>query len=351
MLKAEYKKYELKFIRPGTTSRGTLMRKTSWFIFLYDTQEPDIKGIGECNLVPGLSFDDGPYFEKALQRICSNIQSFNFSEQEVVRSYPSIRFGLETAFLDFKQKARKVLFPSAYTKGEKSIDINGLVWMGEMEDMKEQIDEKISQGYRCIKLKVGALDFSKEVELISGIREKYTEEEMMIRLDANGAFDEDEVMKKLDKLAEFGIHSIEQPVARGDHRLMAYVCRNSPIPIALDEELIGICGKQKRLKLLNKLKPQYLVLKPGVHGGFSSCDLWIEIADEMGMDWWATSALESNIGLNAIAQWTATKEHTAFHGLGTGMLYSNNFESPLSINNGKIAFDPDAKWNLENLLK
>lgn len=263
-------------------------------------------------------------------------------------TFPFIRFGLETALMDLKNGGNRIIYPSDFTTGTRSIPLNGLIWMGDREYMEKQIKEKIQDGYTCLKLKIGALNFETETELLKNLRGAYPEIE--IRVDANGAFEPDEAMKKLDVLSKFNIHSIEQPVKPGQIRSLAEICRRSPVPVALDEELIGIEDIRQRRELIEHIKPAYIVLKPGLMGGFASCEVWIALARENGIGWWVTSALESNIGLNAIAQWVATLNNEMVHGLGTGKLYENNFPSPLNIKNAGLSYLPETKWDLSRIL-
>jgi o-succinylbenzoate synthase len=350
MLKAVIKKHRLKFIRPGTTSRGVLQYKDSWFIVLFEDHEPEKKGIGECHIIPRLSYDDRPDFEEKLNQVAANIEKYKDISLNFYHDFPSIRFGIETALIDLNKNADRILFPSLFTDGQDKIQINGLVWMGSFEDMYKQIKDKLKEGFTCIKLKIGAINFDQELHLIREIRKEFTKEEVVIRTDANGAFSPAEAMEKLILLAELDVHSIEQPIKSGQRQDMADLCSKSPVPIALDEELIGISKSEDKRKLLQEIKPPFLILKPGIMGGLASCKEWVELAKENGTDWWVTSALESNIGLNVVAQWTYSLQHKVFHGLGTGQLFENNIDSPLFISQGEIGYNPETKWNLENIL-
>jgi L-alanine-DL-glutamate epimerase-like enolase superfamily enzyme len=247
--------------------------------------------------------------------------------------------GLESALLDFQRKTGNPVFSSDFTEGKTGVKINGLIWLGKPDFMRKQIQEKIDQGYTCLKLKIGAIDFSTELSLIKDIRKKYTQEQIQIRVDANGAFSPDEAMIKLEALAKYGIHSIEQPIQSGNIDKMAYLCKESPVPIALDEELINHYSANEKQQLINEVLPQYIILKPSLHGSFTGCNEWISVAKSNNVDWWITSALESNIGLNIIAQWTATLGNNQYQGLGTGQLYTNNFASPLFIKDGQLRYD------------
>ncbi len=345
-LKAFYKKYDLQFKRPSGTSRGVLTFKETWFVVLEDQGK---YGIGECGLLRGLSIDDRPDYEQTLQWVCNNIY-LGFDElYDSLVEFPSIQFGLETAFLSIAAKSTFLLFPSKFTSGEKNIPINGLVWMGDPEFMKSQIDEKLATGFNCIKIKIGALDFQKEIEILSYIRQLYGADQIEIRVDANGGFTSAEALDKLTQLSEFEIHSIEQPIEINQHDSMSQLCKSSAIPIALDEELIGVFAMAEKEALIEKIRPQYIILKPSLIGGFKGAAEWIAIADQYNVSWWITSALESDIGLNAIAQWTFTLNSKLPQGLGTGSLYTNNVQSPLVVKNGELQYSPDQKWSLKNV--
>jgi len=349
MLKATYKKYTLNFKQPAGTSRGVLHQKDSWFIFVWDDNESDIVGIGECGLLKGLSWDDRPDYKDKLQEVCDNIQLYQNNLDDRLKDFPSIMFGLETALLDLRAKGTKVLFESLFTEGKDAININGLVWMGEIAFMLKQIKEKIASGFNCIKLKIGAIDFEQELELIRNIRREFSVDDIEIRVDANGAFSPEEALDKLSQLAEFYLHSIEQPIKQGQWEQMAGLCEQTPLPIALDEELIGVNEIEKKKSLIKTINPQYIILKPSLVGGYKASEEWIKLAEQNNIGWWITSALESNIGLNAIAQWTYTLQNELPQGLGTGQLYFNNFTSPLNISQGKLFYDPSISWNLKSL--
>jgi O-succinylbenzoate synthase len=332
-VKASYQKYILHFKKPSGTSRGVMNEKETWFIIL---EENGKKGIGECGLLRGLSCDDRLDYEEKLQWVCENI---HLGEEKLWKSlleFPSIQFGMEMAFQSLQSENPFLLFPSDFTNGQKSIPINGLVWMGEEAFMKEQIDEKLADGFHCIKLKIGAIDFDIELQLLHYIRQNYTPEQIEIRVDANGAFDSNTALIKLNQLAGFKLHSIEQPIKKNQHDRMSELCKITPIPIALDEELIGVFTLEEKEALLQKIKPQFIILKPSFIGGFRGTKQWIALADKYQIGWWITSALESNVGLNAIAQWTYLQNNSMPQGLGTGALYWNNFESPLEVKNGNL---------------
>ncbi|NND88071.1 MAG: o-succinylbenzoate synthase, partial [Flavobacteriaceae bacterium] len=305
-MKARYKKHVLNFKQPGGTSRGILKTKETWFIIISNGAH---WGIGECGLLRGLSMDDLPEYEEKLQWVCNHIDQGLPQLYAQLSAFPSIQFGLEMAFASLSAKDPFVLMPSAFTKGEARIPINGLVWMGDAAFMKQQISEKIEAGFSCIKMKIGAIDFETELSLIKGIRSQFSPSDIELRVDANGAFHPDQALEKLNRLAEYDLHSIEQPIAVRQWKAMAQLCEKSPIPIALDEELIGITSIEERLAMLQEVRPPFIILKPSFIGGFRGSDEWIEAAQSINADWWITSALESNIGLNAIAQYTYLKKN------------------------------------------
>jgi len=347
MLKASYKKHILDFKRPSGTSRGVMTQKETWFLIL---EENGKTGIGECGILRTLSADDRPDYEEKLQWTCENIHLGKETLWESLLEFPSIQFGVEMAFQSLESKTPFLLFPSDFTKGKKSIPINGLVWMGEPAFMKAQIEEKLAQGFNCIKLKIGAIDFEKELELLRFIRQNYDASTIEIRVDANGGFSSNEALYKLNQLSEFELHSIEQPIQKNQHDSMSELCKTTPFPIALDEELIGIFGYAEKEALLQKIKPQYIILKPSLIGGFRGSKEWISLAEKYNIGWWVTSALESNIGLNAIAQWTFLQQNPMPQGLGTGGLYTNNFDCPLEVSNGELVYNPALDWNIGLLL-
>jgi O-succinylbenzoate synthase len=330
------------------TSRGLMKDKTSWFIKVSDKNIPGVTGVGECGPLPKLSIDHREDFEENLHEIIKGIQPSSFDkglemvERSVPPEFPSIRFGLETALLDFQNGGKRVIYHNDFIQG-KPININGLVWMGDMDFMMEQINEKIADGFKCLKLKVGGLDFDRECDIISYIRKRYFREDIVIRLDANGGFKTADALYKLKHLARYDIHSIEQPIKPGLAE-MEELCRSSPVPVAFDEELIAITSPEEKSRLVKKLKPRYLVLKPTLHGGLRGCDEWIALAESEKMGWWITSALESSIGLNAICQFTANYKNELYQGLGTGRIYENNIRSPLTVKEGKIFSDSALSW-------
>ena len=342
-MKASYKKYILDFKRPSGTSRGVMTEKETWFLIIENNGK---KGIGECGILRSLSADDRPDYEEKLQWVCENIHFGKDKLWESLFEFPSIQFGVEMAFQSLESENPFVLFPSEFTKGEKNIPINGLVWMGEPEFMKAQIEEKLAQGFDCIKLKIGAIDFDKELELLRFIRQNYDAKTIEIRVDANGGFTSEEALVKLNQLSEFELHSIEQPIQKKQTDSMSELCKMTPFPIALDEELIGVFNYAEKEGLLQKIKPQYIILKPSLVGGFRGSSEWIELAEKYNIGWWITSALESNIGLNAIAQWTFLQNNSMPQGLGTGGLYTNNFDCPLEVKNGELIYNPDLDWKV-----
>ena len=339
---ASYKKYILNFKRPSGTSRGILTEKETWFLIL---EENGKWGIGECGILRTLSIDDRPDYEAKLKWVCENIHLGKDKLWDELIEFPSIQFGVEMAFLSLASESPFELFPSEFTKGKESMEINGLVWMGEQVFMKQQIEEKLAQGFRCIKLKIGAIDFEKELELLRFIRENFDEKTIEIRVDANGAFGLNEALNKLNQLSDYKLHSIEQPIQKSNTDNMSELCKSTPFPIALDEELIGIFGIENKEQLLVKIKPQYIILKPSLVGGFKGTLEWISIAEKLNIGWWITSALESNVGLNAITQFTFTLNNPLPQGLGTGGLYTNNFDCPLYIEKGRIHYNPNENWN------
>ena len=326
MKTATFKQYLLQFKNPSGTSRGVLHTKETFFL---EILEGDKKGIGECALFRGLSFDDVPDYEEKLTWLCENINQDSAYLKKELLHFPSIWFGYEQAILNVKH-GENLYFPSDFTEGKSSIKINGLIWMGNVDFMQTQIEEKLELGFDCIKLKIG-VDWNSEKEILRKLREKFPKEQLELRVDANGGFTFEEAKIVLKELYELGIHSIEQPIKAGNLEEMKLLCATTPTPIALDEELIDVVDFEQKRKLLEKIKPQYIILKPALIGGFSGTDEWISLAENLGIGWWITSALESNIGLNAIAQYTFSKGNKMPQGLGTGGLFTNNFESNLQL--------------------
>lgn len=343
-MQASYKQYLLKFKRPSGTSRGVLTEKETWFLKIEDNER---YGIGECGILRSLSYDDRPDYEDKLHWVCQNINLGKEMLWEELREFPSIQFGVEMAFRSLESSTPFELFPSEFTEGKDHISINGLIWMGDKEFMKKQISEKIEQGFRCIKLKIGAIDFETEIELLKSIRENFSAESMELRVDANGAFHPTEALRKLERLSKFDLHSIEQPIKQGQIPEMTQLCSKTPIPIALDEELIGVTDVTEKAKLIQTIQPQYAIYKPSLIGGMKGTQEWIDICEANQVKWWITSALESNVGLNAITQWTYTLDTDLPQGLGTGGLYTNNYTSPLLVQDGKIQYDPQVSWDFK----
>ena len=346
-MKASYKKYTLNFKRPSGTSRGVLTTKETWFLIL---EEENNFGIGECGILRTLSIDDRPDYEEKLKWTCQNIHLPKDELLAELVEFPSIQFGVEMALLSLQSQDPFQLFPSAFTNGEKGIPINGLIWMGEETFMHEQIQQKLEQGFSCIKLKIGAIDFDKEIALLQSIRKKYSASEIELRVDANGAFQPQEALQKLQRLSELDLHSIEQPIKQGQFSEMAKLCAKTPLPIALDEELIGVFSVTKKEELLQTIQPQYIILKPSLIGGFKGTQEWIDLAEKQNIGWWITSALESNIGLNAISQFTFMQDSNMPQGLGTGSLYTNNIKSPLVVKGEYITYAPKKTWDVNSIL-
>jgi o-succinylbenzoate synthase len=334
------------------TSRGPITEKHSWFVKVWEEGNTNTHGIGECGPLPGLSMDFTPELERVLDDVLQKLQSidkltlenvFEQTEKIVPKGFPSVTFAFETAFLDLLNGGRKIIYDNNFLTGQPIL-INGLVWMGDKDFMVKQVHTKIADGFRCIKIKIGGLDFDTECNILESIRNEFREYDIILRLDANGAFSPDEALTKLKTLSKYDIHSIEQPIKPGREE-MVQLCRESPIPIALDEELIG--KEHVKSELLKRIKPQYIILKPTLHGGLKHCTRWIEEAEQLKIEWWITSALESNIGLNAICQFAAHYYLQLPQGLGTGMLYENNISSPLKVANGFIAYDPSLPWEID----
>lgn len=326
----------LHFKQPAGTSRGVYTTRKIRLVHLSDGEH---QGVGECAPLPDLSCDamgDAQYLG-LLNQFCQELCDNGEIDYEAMRDYPSMLFGLETALLSLQSPA--TLFDTAFSRGEEGIPINGLVWMGNYDEMLQRMEEKLEKGFRCVKLKIGAIDFEKELDLIKRIRDRFSFHEVELRLDANGAFPFDEALYKLELLSQYAIHSIEQPIRQGQWAYMAELCRESPLPIALDEELIGVNDEEMKRHMLNIIKPRYIILKPSLHGGMTGCREWIDAAREQGIGSWITSALESNIGLNAIAQFASDvygPHITMPQGLGTGQLFTDNIPMPLEIRGDQL---------------
>lgn len=356
-LETAYQKYVLDFKFNAGTSRGVLKEKKTFYIKIWDAKNPRVYGLGECSPLKKLSIDDREDFEAHLSFVLNQLRDYKLPDntEEVYeiadklagKNFPAIRFGLEVALLDLLNGGTRLIFEdNTFYKGT-GIPINGLVWMGSADMMQQQVVDKIAAGYDCIKMKIGSLDFEKECALLQDLRQKH--QKIMLRLDANGAFKAQDALHKLQVLDQFNIHSIEQPIAPGNWHEMNKLCSKAPFGIALDEELIGIYTDAEKQQLLQEIQPQYIILKPTLLGGIKICEEWIRIADAMQIGWWLTSALESNIGLNAICQFAAQVKAAGHQGLGTGQLYHNNIVSPLQIRNGHIFYDPATSWSFSNL--
>jgi len=352
MLKLEYKEYTLDFKFEAGTSRGVLTKHSVIFIKIYDPANPEMFGLGEAAPLPNLSPDNLDDIRETLDSRLSRIEKMSVptNEAEVFHmvnelvdvEIPSLRMALETALLDLMNGGKRLIFDNGFYRGELHIPINGLIWMGKKEFMQQQIKEKLMAGYQCIKMKIGAIDFYEELELLKMLRG--ASEELIIRVDANGAFPTDSIFKHLFELSELNIHSIEQPIMPGQPEAMQLLCKKTQVPIALDEELIGITNPTEKLDLLKLIMPQYIILKPTLLGGFGATLEWISMAKSLGIGWWLTSALESNVSLNAIGQFAGNFENLSYQGLGTGQLYHNNIDSPLEISDAHLKYKPEQSW-------
>ncbi len=346
MYKIDIEEKTLHFKQPAGTSRGVYTTRHSYYLTLSNEEEkPGVKGIGECATLPDLSCDtmssDAEY-EKTLRAFCQMFEQMGSIPYEMMRPYPSMLFGLESALAQYQTGGSSALFDTPFGRGEEGITINGLVWMGTFEEMYARLEEKLKQGFHCVKLKIGAIDFEKELDLVKHIREAFTKEQIELRVDANGGFTPEYAMARLEALAKYDIHSIEQPIKQHQWPKMAELCRNSPLPIALDEELIGVNMKGMKEALLDTIRPAYIILKPSLHGGMFGSKEWIDLAKERGIGSWITSALESNVGLNAIAHFCAKTYGPAItmpQGLGTGQLFTDNIEMPLEIKGDKLWYN------------
>lgn len=332
--------YELDFRQPAGTSRGVLTRKPTVFIKVWDEAEPERYGIGEAAVFPNLSPEANERLPYKFMELLANVA---IGRKTDLTWFSSVRFGFEQALYNFANGCENIYFPSEFTASKQEIEINGLIWMGDREEMRRRIDEKLDAGFRCIKLKIGAIDWNAELDLIKYLRSRRSADELTIRVDANGAFTMENALPRLKALADLQVHSIEQPIPARNLELMAFLCQVSPLPIALDEELIYIQDPEEKARMLDFVKPQYIILKPALCGGFSGAEEWISLAKERSIGYWATSALESNVGLNALAQWTATIGVDIPQGLGTGALFTNNFPSPLELNGDMMRFNPEFK--------
>lgn len=345
-MRIQFAPYVLDFKAPAGTSRGVMTNKLTAFIRIFDERNPSDYGIGEAGIFPGLSPEaDERYFYK-MAELVTNVK---LGIPTDLSHFPSIQAGFEQAILDYSSGCKGIYFDSPFTKGQGSIEINGLVWMGNFDEMKERLEIKLNEGFKCIKIKIGAIEWKREKEIISSIRAKYDSSRVEIRVDANGGFTMDNIRPVLNQLADLDVHSIEQPIRQGHPELMRKLCETSPVAIALDEELIGKFTFEEKESALDIIQPAYIVLKPSLIGGFSGAQEWIDLAEKRGIGWWITSALESNIGLNAIAQWVATLNTDMAQGLGTGALYVNNFDSPIELSGDRLFYNPSLSLNREQI--
>ena len=329
----------LHFKQPAGTSRGVYTTRKSYYLTITDDNRPGIKGVGECATLPDLSCDAVPEYFKILNDVCRMVEQTGNIPYDILRPYPSILFGLETAFAQLDANGSTCLYDTPFGRGEEGITINGLVWMGTFDEMYSRLETKLKAGFHCVKLKIGAINFDKELDLIKHIREAFDKNTIELRVDANGGFSPDNAMERLEALAKYDIHSIEQPIKQHQWGEMARLCKETPLPIALDEELIGVNVKSMKEYLLETIRPQYIILKPSLHGGMYGCTEWIQMAKERGINSWITSALESNVGLNAIAHYCAKTYGPSVsmpQGLGTGQLFTDNIDMPLVIDGDKI---------------
>ncbi|MFQ5752548.1 MAG: o-succinylbenzoate synthase [bacterium] len=340
----DFKKFTLKFINPMGTSRGTLYERDTYIVFLSSGTNKGSIGLGECAPLKGLSVDARPDFARKLQEVCDLLNNAAKPSDLELTGWPAIRFGLETAFLDLEKGGQHRLFETDFTRGKQSIPINGLIFMAEFETMLTQVRRRIAAGFDCIKLKVGALDFDSECELLKEIRKRFAPSQIQIRLDANGALEVDSALEKIRRFSQFAVHSIEQPIQAGQWQKMAQLCAQSPIPIALDEELIGVHSLSEKEEILRTIKPQFIILKPTLLGGLAASNEWLYLANRVNIKAWITSALESNIGLNCISQWTSTLPCDMHQGLGTGQLFKANFRTPLQVTQGHLTYSSTQNW-------
>lgn len=350
MFKIQIQPGILHFKEPAGTSRGIYTTRKIWYLILTNTDAPGRKGTGECAPLPNLSCDDIPEYATVLSSFCHSFEETGKIDYEGMRPYPSMLFGLETALRSYLTDGQP-LWDTPFTRGETGITVNGLIWMGTYEKMRERLEEKIRNHYHCIKIKIGAIDFEKELSLLKRIREDFSPEEVELRVDANGAFSPGSASDKLQQLSVFKLHSIEQPIRAGQWQKMAELCRTSPFPIALDEELIGINTVKEKTELLDTIKPQYIVLKPSLHGGLKGAEEWIQLAAQRHIGWWITSALESNVGLTAIAEWCSTLHVSCPQGLGTGLLFMDNTPSHLYLKGDQLWYKPSIRQDVQRFIR
>ena len=343
-LTATWKKQTLYFKKPSGTSRGVLLDKDYYIVSVFKSEV--LLSTSEVSYIKGLSVDDENGIEIKLDEVCADVSAWSTLIKNGLFDFPAIKFALEMSLLEIQGGERFQYFDNTFLSQGKGIPINGLIWMGTEEAMKSQIEVKLSEGFKCVKLKIGAIDFNQELALLEGIRSKYNKHQIELRVDANGAFSPKDAMDKLSQLSKFDLHSIEQPIKQGQIEEMRDLCKNTPLDIALDEELIGVNGFENKKALLESIKPQYIILKPSLLGGFIATKEWIDIAEAMDIKWWITSALESNIGLNAIAQFTSYLNTDMYQGLGTGGLYENNIASPLEIRDANLFYNPSKQWGI-----
>jgi o-succinylbenzoate synthase len=334
---------DLKFIQAAKTSRDTLYTKPSWFIELEDSSTGK-KGIGECSLIPGLNPESAESVSAQLRFLEGDVERSQLMP-DLYKHMPALRFGLETALRSLEANDPFVVYESDFTKSKEGIPINGLIWMASPDEMLQQMHDRVAEGFTILKMKVGAFDLDKEFKFLSDVRRHFPADRFELRLDANGAFAPEDALAILQELDQLGIHSIEQPIKPKQWDTLAHLCAESPIPIALDEELIGC---EQHAALLDRVQPQYLILKPSLIGGLSAAQKWADAAEARNIGWWATSALESNIGLNAIAQWCAVSGNPLPQGLGTGRLFSNNVPSPLLVADARLHYTQQT-WNTTEL--
>ena len=336
-LKTKY--HQLVFKRPSGTSRGVLKTKDSWII--YQSDSDGVRAISEVSIIEGLSVESSSDVEQELDHILRS------PDQNSLSKISSVRFAQELLAKSQQGDDPYGLWNCGFHADQEPIKINGLIWMGDRQFMFDQIKQKLDEGFDCLKLKIGAIDFNDELELLAYVRSQFSSDQVELRVDANGAFDPGDALDKLKRLSEYDLHSIEQPIKHGQSQAMSQLCAKSPIAIALDEELIGYSyDTAQQMKLLQEIKPQYIILKPSLIGGFGQADQWIALAESLDIGWWATSALEANIGLNAIAQWVSTKSNEMPQGLGTGQLYTNNISSPLTITDGHLLYHLNKSWDV-----
>ncbi len=347
MFTLSYYPYDLQFKRPAGTSRGFLRTKTNYFLRLSSDIQPDIVGWGECGPIRGLSVDDCDHLEDKLDQVCRQINAGALFEDLELEKWPSIAFGLEMARRDVELGGTQTWFASEFERGEVSLPLHGLIWMASPEQILRQVREKVELGFECIKMKIGALDFEQEYAILAKIRKQFPTIE--IRLDANGAYTSAQALQVLERLARFDIHFLEQPIKKNQVPSMAKLCAESPISLGLDEELIGIHQQQERERLLKQIKPQHIILKPMLLGGFAAAEEWIKLAHALDIEWWINSSLESNIGLAAIAQWASALQTTRIHGLGTGSLYANNIPGPIHLSGSRLTMQSSQPWELSCL--